>query len=133
MLDTWKIVIEKNTLKTSPKEQELKLRLGKVTAIGIYFRPGCHDYVEARILYEETQIFPMTSDEWAVASGMYVTAVYDEELHIGSNILKFQGCSPGTVARHTLTVYIAMDTKGKDALEDLAINLKKVTDTLGIT
>lgn len=108
MLFTWDIIVPANTLKTEPKEETLKLSAGVVTHIGVKFPAGCHGMVGVRLLHSEGQIMPVPRGEWVTGDDEEAAAVYHIEFGKEVELMKFQGISPGTNYKHTITVRITI-------------------------
>ena len=58
MWATKQITVTKNTTKNSPVEQEVKLSLGTIERVIIYFVPGCQGYVKVTLVHYEHQFLP---------------------------------------------------------------------------
>ena len=108
MFWAWDITITAGTTEAAPYTKVLKVRKGVIPHIGVYFPPGCHGLVKARLLHNEHQIVPLSPDEWATGNGMEVQAERFYELASKAYALKFQGCSPTCSWNHTVTVRVTV-------------------------
>lgn len=104
MFYAWDIKITKGKKEEDPKIQILKLSKGVITRADIKFPPGCHGLVKVRLRRYESQLAPLSRDEWVTGDGETVPTEAYYELVEAPFQLKFVGCSPGTSYDHTVTV-----------------------------
>jgi len=104
----WDITIPADTGEASPVTQLLKLTRGIIKRIDIRFPDGCHRMVKVRIFRYESQLVPLSRDEWVTGDGETVPTEPFYELLEAPYQLKFVGCSPGTKYKHTVTVRIQL-------------------------
>ena len=108
MFFAWDITVDAGTEEDDPKTQILKLTKGVITGLDVVFAPGCHRLVKTRIRRYESQLVPLSRDEWVTGDGETVrTEPYYEMLEAPYQ-LKFIGASPLTAYDHVITVRVRM-------------------------
>ncbi len=108
MFFAWDIEVLAGTTEDDPKTQTLKLTKGVITGLDVVFAPGCHRLVKTRLLIAESQLIPLSRDEWCTGDGEAVkTEPYYEMLDEPLQ-LKFIGAAPLTAYNHTITVRVRM-------------------------
>ena len=108
MFFAWDIEVLAGTTEADPKEQVLKLTKGVITGLDVVFAPGCHRLVKVRLFRYESQLIPLSRDEWCTGDGETVrTEPYYEMLDEPLK-LKFVGAAPLTAYNHTITVRVRM-------------------------
>ena len=80
----------------------LKIDKGLITSCGIFFAPGCHGMVNARVFFQAHQILPRDPDQWCHGNagwweGYLYIPVTDTPLSI-----KVEGYADGTTYTHTV-------------------------------
>lgn len=108
MIWAWDITIDANTTEASPKSQILKISAGVITKLDFKYPAGCHGMVKVRIRHGESQLIPLSLDEWITGDDETVPFPEYFELSTPPYQLKFIGCSPGTSWPHTVTVRLSV-------------------------
>ena len=108
MIWAWDINITADTLEASPKTQILKMSKGVIVKVEFKFLAGCHGMVKARLRRGESQLVPLSRDEWITGDDEAVSFSEYFELKTTPYQLKFIGCSPDTKWPHKVTVRISV-------------------------
>jgi len=101
--------IPSNTKKISPASTEISFTPGILKRVIIQSDWGCRGFVLLRILHGETQIFPANLEEWFCLFGGIKAFETEKDLTEAPNILKIEGCSPGTLYWHYATVDVVIE------------------------
>ena len=102
------LTISANTAKSSPKELEVPLNAGTVTAVGIQFPAGCSGLVEVAIFRSGHQVWPGDPDEVIKGEDAIVSWTEDYDLDDPPFGFVLRGWSPGTTYDHTITFRFAL-------------------------
>jgi len=108
MFYAWDITIPAATPEASPVIQTLKLTKGVITRIDVKFPPGCHGLVKTRLFRYESQLIPLSGEEWLTGDGETVITESYYKLFETPAQLKFVGCAPLTAYDHTVTVRVSI-------------------------
>lgn len=106
MFFAWDILVDAGKKEDDPKKQILKLTKGVITRVDIKFPPGCNGMVKVRLFRYESQLIPLSRDEWVTGDSESVPTEAFYELTEVPTQLKFIGCSPGTTNPHTVTLRV---------------------------
>ena len=132
MIWAWDINITANKLTTAPETQILKLSKGVIVKVDIKFARGCHGMVKVRLRHEESQLVPLSRDEWITGDNETVSFPEFFELKTGPYQLKFLGCSPGTSYAHTVTVRISVLPKRVASMIPVIDLLSRLLQRMGV-
>jgi hypothetical protein len=126
------ITVPAGRLEASPLEETLKMTKGMITDISIKFPAGCHGMVKVRLLHEESQLVPLSRDEWVTGDDEIVPSEVHFNLSAETNMLKFVGCSPGTSYDHTVSVRINQLSEEEASTAPLTRMLLKMLQRMGL-
>lgn len=132
MIFAWDITILAGKTAASPKTQILKLSKGIIVKVEVKFVRGCHGMVKVRLRHEESQLVPLSRDEWITGDDESVTFPEFFELKTGPYQLKFVGCSPGTRYNHTVTVRISVLPKLVASMIPVINLLSRLLQRMGV-
>jgi len=119
---SWDITIPADTSESDPLEKDLTLT----------HPPGCHGLVKVRLFRFDSQLIPLTRDEWVTGDGETVPTALRYELLEEPYALKFVGCSPGTRYEHTVTVRVNVMRPRPDPVEQLVELLRTLFKRMGL-
>lgn len=105
----WDIKITAKKTEAEPKTQILKLTKGVIRGVDVVFPAGCHRLVKVRLFRYESQLVPLSRDEWLTGDGETVPTEPYYELDEAPYQLKFVGCAPTTAYDHTVTVRVRIE------------------------
>jgi len=102
---------------------------GLITWAGVFFPPGCHGHVFAKILFQEHQILPRNQESWCHGNACW----WDGELYFPVTAaplkIKVIAYTPGANFDHTITVALELMPFSMvpqwDALVDLFTRIAK--------
>jgi len=131
---SWDITIPADTSEKDPLEKDLTLTHGVITRIDVKFPPGCHGLVKVRLFRFDSQLIPLTRDEWVTGDGETVPTALPlhYELLEEPYALKFVGCSPGAQYKHTVTVRVNVMRPRPDPVEQLVELLRTLFERMGL-
>lgn len=132
MIFAWDITISAGTSAASPKTQILKLSSGVIVKVEIKFASGCHGLVKVRLRHEESQLVPLSRDEWITGDDEAVSFPEFFELWTTPYQLKFLGCSPGTSYAHVVTVRVSVLPKSVASMIPFIELLTRVLQRMGV-
>lgn len=95
------LAIPANTPKSNPVVEELALPFGELTECYVMFPWGCAGLAHVRILHNERQIYPTTTNEWF--EGNDIEIVFDCRYELGEawNRFKVEGYNEDDFYPHT--------------------------------
>jgi hypothetical protein len=98
---TYPIEVSPNTTKAAPERLEIKLCIGIIQKVSIYFPWGCAGLVGLRILHYEHQLYPTNPDDWYTGNEIYIE--FDDEYPIleGPNEFKIECYNEDDFYSHT--------------------------------
>ena len=132
MFFAWDITIDKGKEEDDPKTQILKLTKGVITALDVKFPAGCHGLVKVRLFRYESQLVPLSRDEWCTGDAEAVPTEPYYEMEEAPYQLKFVGCSPGTAYDHVVTVRITVLPKAVASVLPLVNVMTKFLQRIGV-
>lgn len=69
---SYPVEVEPNTAKSDPERLQIKLSVGILQKVSIYFPWGCAGLVGVRILHYEHQLYPTNLDEWRTGDNVFI-------------------------------------------------------------
>jgi len=101
---TYPIEVEPNTLETDPERLEIKLCIGVIQKISIYFPWGCAGLAGIRVFHYEHQLYPTNPDEWFAGNEVFIE--FDDEYSIleGPNEFKVEAYNLDELYSHSPVV-----------------------------
>ena len=126
------ITITAGTTDASPKKQTLKLSKGVITGLDVKYPAGCHRMVKVRLFRYESQLVPLSRDDWLTGDDETVHTEGYYELTETPTQLKFVGCSPGTSYDHTVSVRITVLPKAIASMLPLVNVLTAFLKRIGV-
>lgn len=85
------ITIQPNTAETSPTRLNVKLNIGTLVNVEVYFPWGCAGAVGVRVLHYESQLFPTNPDEWFTGNDILIRFECEYEILEGPGEFKIEG------------------------------------------
>lgn len=129
----WDITIPADTKASSPTTKELSLHPGIITRIGCHFPRGCHGLVKVRLMRGGVfQVFPFSAGEWVTGDNQEVQFSYYFDLTDRPHSLIFEGCSPGTLYEHNITIRITVLPKPVASMIPVIELLGRLLQRMGV-
>lgn len=132
MFWAFNITILAGTTEKAPKKQTLKLSKGVITSLDVKYPAGCHGMVQVRLLRYESQLVPLSRDEWLTGDDETVHTEGFYELTAKPYQLKFVGSSPGTTYDHTVSVRVLVLPKAVATMVPLINILTTFLKRIGV-
>lgn len=110
MWATKQITVTKNTTRNSPVEQEVKLSLGTIERVIIFFPPGCLGYVKATLVHYEHQFLPEDPESYIAGDDYVFDLPMNKEIKDHPSI-KVVAWNTATVYDHEITVGVFLREK----------------------
>lgn len=98
---TYPIEVEPDTTESSPERLQIKLCVGILKKVSVYFPWGCAGLVGVRIMHYEHQLYPTNPDEWFTGNEIFIE--YESEYLIveGPNEFKIEAYNEDDFYTHT--------------------------------
>ena len=103
MWATKQITVDKNTTRSTPVEQEMKLSLGTIERVFIFFPPGCLGYVKATLVHYEHQFLPEDPESYIAGDDYVFDLPMNKEIKDHPSV-KVVAWNEATYYDHTITV-----------------------------
>ena len=89
-----------NTPINTPFNQILRLDVGSLKKIWIFFPPGSEGSTKVRILHEERVLYPTNTEEWFSGDSVFVTFEEDYLIEKAHQLVRLEGYNGDTVNNH---------------------------------
>ena len=98
---TYPITVEPSTEESDPERLQVKLCIGTLKKVWVYFPWGCAGYVGVRILHYEHQLFPTNLDEWFIGNEILIEFECEYLIMGGTNEFKIEAYNEDDFYPHT--------------------------------
>jgi len=106
MFFSWDIKVPANTREDTPLERTLRLTLGTIEDVTVYFPLGCAGLVGVRLLRGGFQLVPLSPGEWLTGNFQAVPCKVNYELSSAPAELKLVAVNLDDTFPHTVSVWI---------------------------
>ena len=114
MWATKQITVTPGTTKTSPVEKEMKLSLGIIERVIIFFPPGCLGYVKATLVHYEHQFLPEDPEAYIAGDDYVFDLPMNKEIKDHPSV-KVVAWNTAITYDHTITVGVFLREKALGA------------------
>lgn len=101
---TYPVEVEPDTAESDPERLQIKLCIGVLRKVGVYFPWGCAGLVGVRILHYEHQLYPTNLDEWFTGNEIFIEFESEYMILEGPNEFKVEAYSEDDFYTHTPVV-----------------------------
>jgi len=92
----------------APLVNSFKLDRGIITEAGIFFPPGCHGRVYAKLFFQNHQILPRTQESWCHGNAGWWSSETNVEVVDAPEVIKIIAYADATLYNHTITVVVEL-------------------------
>lgn len=101
---SYPITVQPNTEEADPTRLLIKLSIGILTGISVYFPWGCAGLTGIRILHYEHQLYPTNLDEWFIGNEILIEFSGEYWILEGPNEFKIEAYNLDDFYQHTPVV-----------------------------
>lgn len=102
MLFHARLTVPVNTLVSAPYSEVLRLDIGNIKGINVYFPPGSRGTTKVRILHEERVLYPTNTEEWLSGDNVNIPWVEDYEIRPAHQLIRLEGYNEDLVFSHSV-------------------------------
>lgn len=98
---TYPVEVEPSVTESDPTRLQIKLCVGVLKKVSVYFPWGCAGAVGVRVLHYEHQICPTNPDEWYVGNEIFIEFESEYFITEGPNEFKIEAYNEDDFYTHT--------------------------------
>lgn len=107
------VTVPANTAETSPTRETVKLSIGVLRKVGIYFPWGCAGLVGVRICHYEHQLYPTNPGEWFAGNEILIEFESEYLILDGPGEFKIEAYNSDDFYSHTPVVTFNILREGR--------------------